>query len=134
MNPKELYEQTRLLTWIIIQEIMFFLIHKILLRILCFRDNFYNSPMKNVVEKPPCTLEQQSSNAVEDHRIAKEKPKIKPNHPIPVHIPMPHKVPDRYKPLILPPTLNPLPRDHPEYLPRFDGENGVSAQKHIHAF
>jgi len=47
---------------------------------------------------------------------------------------VPHKVPDRYKPLIFPPTLNPLPNDHPKYIPRFDGENGVTAQKHIQAF
>jgi len=46
---------------------------------------------------------------------------------------MPHKVPERYKPLILPPVLNTLPANHPEYLPRFDGENGITAQKHIQA-
>ena len=147
MNPKELYEQIRLLTWIIIHEVMFFLFHKILLCILYFKDdfgsNFYNFPLKNVVEKPPCTLEQQSLNVVEDHHTAKEETNIKANHPIPihielnlpipVHIPVPHKVPGRYKPLILPPTLNTLPKSHPEYLPRFDGENGVTAQKHIQA-
>jgi len=101
---------------------------------LYFRDNFDNFPLKNVVEKPPCTLAQQSSNAIQDHHTVKENPKIKPNHPIPVHIPVPRKVPDRYKPLILPPVLNPLPIDHPKYLPRFDGENGVTAQRHIQAF
>jgi len=31
-------------------------------------------------------------------------------------------------------VLNPLPTNHPEYLPRFDGENGITAQKHIQAF
>jgi len=108
---------------------MFFLIHKILLCILYFRDNFSNFPLKNVDEKSPCALEQQSSKSIEDHHTVKENPKIKPNHPIPLHIPVPNKVLDRYKPLILPPMLNPLPNDHP-----FDGENDVMAQKHIHAF
>jgi len=134
MNRKEMYEKIRLLTCIISQDIMFFLIHKILLCILYCRDNFYNFPLKNVDEKSPCTLEQQSSNSIEDHHTTKENPKIKTNHPIPVHILVPNKVPDRYKPLILPPTLNPFPKDHPQYLPRFDGENGVTAQKHIQVF
>lgn len=123
MNPKELYEKIRLLTWIVIQDIMFFLIHKILQCILYFGDNFYNFPLKNVDEKSPCTLEQQSSNSFEDHHTAKENTKIKTNHPIPIHIPVPHKVPDRYKPLIF----------HPKYLPRFDGEN-VSLPKSISKF
>ena len=134
MNPKELYEKIRLLAWIIIQDVMFFLIHKILQCILYCRDHFYYFPLKNVDEKYPCALEQQSSISVEDHYTAKENPKINTNHPIPEHIPVPHKVPDRYKPLILPPTLNAFPNDYPKYLPRFDGENGVTAQKHIQAF
>jgi len=137
MNLKELYEKIRILTWIIIQDIMFFLIHKIFQCILYFRDdfrlNFYNFPLKNVDEKSPCTLEQQSSNSFEDHHIAKENPKIKTNHPIPEHIPIPHKVLDRYKPLILPPKLHAFPIDYPKYLPRFDGEN-VSLPKSISKF
>jgi len=138
MNPRELYKQIMHLTWIIIQEIMFFLFHKILLCILYFKDDFmsdfYEFPLKNFVEKPPCTLEQQPSNAVEDHHTAKEEPKIVPSLPIPIHTLVPRKVPERYKPLILPLVLNPLPANHPEYLPRFDGENGITAQKHIQAF
>jgi len=105
---------------------------------LYFRDdyrlNFYCFPLKNVDENSPYTLEQQSSNSFEDHHTAKENPKIKSNHPITEHILVPHKVPDRYKPLILPPTLYTFPNDYPKYLPRFDGENGVTAQKHIQVF
>jgi len=138
MNPKELYEMIRLLTWIIVQDIMFFLIHKILQCILYFKDDFrldfYNFPLKIVDEKSPCTLKQQSSDSFEDHHTTKDNPKIKTNHPIPEHMPLPHKVPDRYKPLILPPTLNPFPDDHLKYLPRFDGENGVTTQKHVQVF
>ena len=136
MNLKELYKQLRLLIWVVIQEILFFLFHKILLCILYFRDElmpyFYDFPLENVVEKPPCIFEQQSSNVVENHHTAKEETKIESN--LPIHTPVPRKVPKRYKPLILPPVLNPLPTNHPEYLPRFDGENGITAQKHIQAF
>lgn len=117
---------------------MFFLFHKILQCILYFiddfRSDFYDFPLEAIVEKPPCTYEQQPSNSVEDHHIAKEEPKIEPSHSIPAYTLVPRKVPGRYKPLILPPVLNLLPKDHPEYLPRFDGENGVTAQKHIQAF
>ena len=148
MNPREIYEQIRFLTWITIQEVMFFLFHKILLCILYFKNDFkldfYDFPFENVVEKPPCTLEQQPLNAAENHHTAKEETNVKANHsilvhiepiqPIPVHNPVPRKVPNRYKPLVLPPVLNPLPKNHPEYLPRFDGENGITAQKHIQAF
>jgi len=138
MNPKQMYEQIRLLTWIIVQDVMFFLFHKILLCILYFKGEFRleicDLPLENNLQKPPCIIEQQSLNAVEDHYTAKEETKIKANRPIHVHIPLHRKVPDRYKPLILHPILIPLPKNHPEYLPRFDGENGVTAQKHIHAF
>jgi len=138
MNPRELYKQIRHLTWIIIQEIMFFLFHKILLCILYFKEDvisdFYEFPLENVVEKPPCTLEQQPSNVVEDHHTAKEEPKKDPSLQVPVHTLVPCKVPEMYKPLILPPVLNPVPANHPEYLPRFDGENGITAQKHMQDF
>lgn len=117
---------------------MFFLFHKILLCILYFKDDvisvFYDFSLENVVEKPPCTLEQQPSNVVEDHHTAKEEPKIEPSLLIHVHTPVPRKVPDRYKPLILPPVLNPLPANHLEHLPRFYGENGITALKHIQVF
>lgn len=131
MNPKELYKQIRLLTWIIIQEIMFFLLHQILLCILYFKNDFivdfYDFPLENVVENPPCTLEQQPSNVVEDHHTAKEEPKKEPSLPIPIQTLVPRKVLDRYKTLILPPVLNPLPANHHEYLPRFDGEKSITA-------
>jgi len=117
---------------------MFFLLHKVLLCILYFKDDFISYfnvfPLENVVQKPPCTLEQQSSNAVEDHHTAKEEPKIESSLTVSVYTPVSRKVPDRYKPLIFPPVLNPLLANHPEYLPRFDGENGITAQKHIQVF
>ena len=61
MNLKELYEKISVLTWIVIQDIMFFLIDNIFQCILYFRDdfrlNFYYFPSKNVDEKSPHTFE-----------------------------------------------------------------------------
>ncbi|MCY6579268.1 hypothetical protein OYG12_11040, partial [Actinobacillus pleuropneumoniae] len=71
---------------------------------------------------------------VEEHHTVKEEPKIESSLLVPVHTPVSRKVPERYKPLIFPPVLGPLPANYPEYLPRFDGENGTAAQKHIQAF
>ena len=79
-----MYEQIRLLTWIFIQEVMFFIFHKILLYIL-FKFNLYNFPLENVEESPPCTLEQQPLNAADAHLIDKGDTTVKSNHPIPVH-------------------------------------------------
>jgi hypothetical protein len=52
-----------------------------------------------------------------------------------VQTPIPFKVPDRYKPLILPPILHGFPENYHKYLPRFDGEYGsITAEKHIQGF
>lgn len=148
MNPREIYEQIRLLTWTTIQKIIFFLFHNFFLCILYFKNDFkldfHDLPFENIVERPPCTLQRQPLKAAENHHTAKEETDIKANHailvhiepiqPVHVHTPVPRKVPDRYKPLVLPPVLNPLAKNHPDYLPRFDGENGITAQKHIEAF
>jgi hypothetical protein len=46
--------------------------------------------------------------------------------------PIPVKVPDIYKPPILPPILHDLPSNYNNNLPRFDGENvKITAEKHI---
>jgi hypothetical protein len=46
--------------------------------------------------------------------------------------PIPAKIPDRYKPLHLPPFLHDLPINYINNLPRFDGENvKITAEKHI---
>ena len=115
MNLKELCEKIRLLTWIFIQDIMFFLIDKFFQCIFHFREDFrlifYYFPLKTVDIKSPYTFEQQSSNSCEDHFPIKENQKIKTNHTIPIHIPVPHKVPDIYKTLILPPKLHAFPND-----------------------
>lgn len=138
MSLKELCEKIRLLTWIVIQDIMFFLIDKVFQCILYSRDDFilkfYYFTLKNVDIKSSYTFEQRSSNSYEDHFPIEENTKIKTNCAIPVQILVPHKVSDRYKPLILPSTLHAFPNDYHKNLPRFDGENGITAQTHIKTF
>jgi len=138
MDLKELCEKIKLLTLIVIQDIMLFFIDKVFQCILYFREdfrlNFYYFPLKVVDTKSPYTFEQQSSKSNRDHNPIKESETIKTNHTIPLHVPVPHKVPDRYKPLILPPTLHAFPKNYPKNLPRFEGENGITAQKHSQSF
>jgi len=124
MNLKEQYEKIRLLTWIVIQDIMFFLINKVFQCILYFREDFRlildYFPLKIVDIKSPYRFEQHSSNSYKDHFPIEEHQTIKTNHTIPVHILLPHKVPDGYKPLNLPPTLHAFPNNYYKYLPRFE--------------
>ena len=114
---------------------MFFLINRVFQRRLYFREDFRlifdYFPLKIVYTKSHYTFEQQYSNSYEDHFPMQEHQTIKTNHTIPIHIPIPYKVPDRYKPLILPPTLHAFRDNYYKYLPRFDGENGITAKKHI---
>jgi len=99
-----------------------------------FRLIFYYFPLKIVDIKSPYTFEKHSSNSYEDHFPIEEHQTIKTNHTISVHIHVPYKVPDRYKPLNLPPALHAFPNNYHKYLPRFDGENGITVQKHIQGF
>lgn len=100
---------------------------------LYFREDlslvFNYFPLKIINIKYPYTFEQHSSESYDDHFP------IKNDLTIPVHIPVPWKVPNRYTPLILPPTLNVFPNNYYDYLPRFDGEDGkITTQKHIQGF
>ena len=91
--------------------------------------------MKIVNIKYPYTFEQHSSKSYDDHFPIKKSQIIKNDLTIPVHIPIRWKVPDRYKPLILPPTIHVFSNSYYKYLPRFDGEDGkITAQKHIQGF
>lgn len=139
MNLKEQYGKIRLLTWIFIQDIMLFLIRKVFQCILYFREDlrliFYHFPLKNVNIYPPYPFKQLSPKSYDDHFSIEEHQTIKINHTIPIHIPIPCKVPDRYKPLMLPPILHDFPDNYHKYLPRFDGEDGkITTQKHIEGF
>lgn len=49
-----------------------------------------------------------------------------------VHIPIPCKILDRYKPLILPPISHSFPKNHYLYLPRFDGDcDNITTERHV---
>ncbi len=49
-----------------------------------------------------------------------------------VHTPLPCKILDRYKPLILPPIFHSFPKNHDLYIPRFDGDyNNINAERHV---
>jgi hypothetical protein len=69
-------------------------------------------------------------------QIQPEEPQeIKPSFTDPVHTPTLVNIPDRYKPLILPPILHDFPANYYKHLPRFDGEHGnITAEKHIQGF
>jgi len=117
---------------------MFFLIKKFFQCILYFIEDlrlvFSYFPLKFVSNNSPNLFEQLSYESNDDHFPIKKPQIIKTDLTIPVHIPVPYKVPDRYKPLILPPILHDFPKKYYKYLPRFDGENGITAQKHIQGF
>jgi hypothetical protein len=71
---------------------------------------------------PFCELGQ--DHIVETHvdQIQPKKPQeIKPSFTGPVHTPTPVNIPNRYKPLILPPILHDSPTNYYKHLPRFDG-------------
>lgn len=52
-----------------------------------------------------------------------------------IHTPTPCKIPDRYKPLMLPHILHDFHESYYKYLPRFDGEYGnITTEIHIYIF
>lgn len=138
MNLKEQYGKIRLLTWFVIQDIMFFLIKKVFQCILYFREDlrliFYYFPLKIVNINSPYPFEQLPFKSYDDHFPIEKPQTIKTNLTIPVHIHVPCKVPNRYMLLILPLILHDFPDNYYKYLPGFDGENGITAQKHIQCF
>ena len=66
-------------------------------------------PLKIINNISPNLFEQLSSESNDDHFPIKKPQIIKIDLTIPVHIPVPYKVPDRYKPLILLPILHDFP-------------------------
>ena len=75
---------------------------------------------------------------VENHvdQIQPEEPQdINPSCISLVHTPTTTNIPDRYKPLILPPILHDFPANYYKHLPKFDGEHGnITSEKHIQGF
>ena len=82
---------------------------------------------------PVC--EHGQDHIVETHvdQIQPEEPQeIKPSFTTSVHTPTLVNIPDRYKPLILPPILHDFPANYYKHIPRFDGEHGnITVEKHI---
>jgi len=99
------------------------------------RPAFYSFPLNIVNTK--CShafdLDQDPSFESYDDRLQTDEPKETKTDSTPsVHIPTPCKIPDRYKPLILPPISHAFPKSHYLYLPRFHGEcDNITAEGHV---
>ena len=68
-----------------------------------------------------------------DDPLRIDEPKETKTHPLaPAYTPRPSIIPDRYKPLILPPILHADLANYYLYLPRFDGEcDNINAEQHV---
>ena len=76
-----------------------------------------------------------SSKFCDDHLQIDEPQKTKTDTIPPIHTPTPCKIPDRYKPLVLPSVLHAFPKNYDLYLPMFDGEcKNVNAEQHVQNF
>lgn len=133
------YGKIRYSSWNFVQDIMFFIINyffsfpknfkKALQSILYLRIDprsaFDSSPLKIVDTKYACAFDfdqDTSSEFYDDHLQTDEPQETKIDSTPSVHIPIPCKILDRYKPLILPPISHVFSKNHYLYLPRFDGE------------
>ena len=147
-NMKGQYGKIRYSNWNFIKDIMFFVINyffsfpknfKNLQSILYLRKDprpaFDSFPLKIVNTKYSHVfdLDQDPSSKSYDDRLQTDEPKETKTDSTPsVHIPIPCKIPDRYKPLILPPISHAFPKNHYLYLPRFDGEcDNITAERHV---
>jgi len=148
-NMKGQYGKIRYSRWNFIQDIMFFDINyffsfpenvkKALQSILYLRKDprlaFDSFPLKIVNTKysHAFDLDQDpSSESYDDHLQTDEPQEIKNNSTGFLYTPIPCKIPDRYKPLILTPISHAFPKNHYRYLPRFDGEcDNITAKRHI---
>jgi len=73
-----------------------------------------------------------SFESYDDHLQTDEPKETKTNSAAFVYTPIPCKIPDRYKPLILPPISHAFPKNNYLYLPRFDNECGnISPERHV---
>ena len=81
-------------------------------------------------------LDQDLSSKSCDDCLKIDEPQETKTDSIPaVHTPTPCKIPDPYKPLVLPSVLHAFPKNYDLYLPRFDGESkNVNAEQHVQNF
>ena len=143
------YGKIRYSSWNFIQDILFFVVNyffsfptnvkKALQSILYLRrdprpavDSF---PLKIVNTKDLHTFELDqdlSSKFCDDHLQIDEPQETKTDSATFLHTLTPCKIPDRYKPLILPPISHAFPKNHDLYLQRFDGErDNITAKRHV---
>jgi len=134
------YGKIRYSSWNFIQDILFFVINyffsfpenvkKVVKSIFYLkkypRPTFDSFPLKIVNTKDLHAFEFDQDPFLEscDDRLQTNEPQeTKTDSKHFVHTPIPCKISDRYKPLILPPTSHAFPKNHGLYLPRFDGEH-----------
>jgi len=143
------YGKIRYSSWNFIQDILFFVINyffsflenfkKALQSILYLRKDpqpaFDSFPLKIVDTKDLHAFELDQDHFLEscdDHLQTDEPQETKIDCTPSVHTPIPCKIPNRYKPLILPPISHAFPKNHDLYLPRFDGErDNITAKRHV---
>jgi len=151
-NMKGQHGQIRYSSWNFIQDILFFVINYLfsfpknvktaLQSILCLRKDrrpaFDSFPLKIVNTKDLHAFELDQdifSEICDDHLQIDEPQETKTDNIPAVHTPTPCKIPDRYKPLVLPSVLHAFPKNYDLYLARFDGEcKNVNAEKHVQNF
>ena len=78
-------------------------------------------------------LDQDPSSKSCDDRLQTDEPQESKADSTPsLHIPIPCKILDRYKPLILPPISHAFLKNHYLYLSRFDGEcDNITIERHV---
>lgn len=148
-NMKLQYGKIRYSSWNFVQDILFFVVNyffyfpenvkKALQSILYLRkyprpavDSF---PLKivNTKDLHAFELDQDPSSKSCDDRLQIDKPQeTKIDSITSLHTPIPCKIPDQYKPLILPFVLHAFPTNYHLCLPSFDGEcKNVNAEQHV---
>ena len=73
-----------------------------------------------------------SSEFFDDHLQIYEPNETKTDSTASVQTPLPCKILDQHKPLILPPISHAFPKNHDLYLPRFGGErDNITTERHV---
>ena len=149
INMKGQYGKIKYSSWNFIQDILFFVINyffsfpknvkKALQSILYLRKYYWPAfdsfPLKIVNTKylHAFELDQDLSSESCDDHLQTDEPQNTTTDSIPsIHTPIPCKIPDRYKPFILPPLSHAFPKNHDLYLLRSDGEHdNITAERHV---
>ena len=102
------------------------------------RPAFDSFPLKivNTKDLHAFKLDQDPFSEFFDDHLQIDEPQETKTDSIPaIHTPTPCKIPDQYKPLVLPSFLHAFPKNYDLYLPRFDGESkNVNAEQHVQNF